>query len=86
MGMKDKARTVSFNNKGRPKGTPNPDGVEKIRRQHHNLYASLLQTALTGDAAAVRLCFELTGEHPKQGKGESPKTTFPLPNSSNHKR
>lgn len=49
---------------GRPKGTPNPDGPERIRRQHNNLYDALLRAALSGNADAVRLCFEITGEHP----------------------
>lgn len=52
-------------NKGRPPGTPNPDGKERIRRNHGNLYSALLQKALSGNAEAVRLCFELTEEHPK---------------------
>lgn len=53
---------------GRPKGIPNPDGVECIRRQHRNLYTALLQKALSGSAAAIRFCFELTGEYPKKPK------------------
>ena len=49
---------------GRPKGIPNPDGRERIRRQAHNLYDALLRKALAGDAEAVRLCFEIVGEYP----------------------
>ena len=52
--------------KGRPKGIPNPDGLEYIRRQTKNLYDALLRKALSGDAVAVRLCFELVGEYPKK--------------------
>ena len=54
--------------KGRPKGIPNPDGLEYIRREIKNLYNALLQKALSGDAAAIRLCFELVGEYPKKPK------------------
>lgn len=53
-------------NKGRPKGIPNPDGLEYIRRQVKNLYDALLRKALSGDATAIRLCFELVGEYPKK--------------------
>lgn len=53
---------------GRPRGIPNPDGRELIRRQHHNLYASLLAQARAGNADAIRLCFELTGEHSSRGR------------------
>ena len=52
--------------KGRPKGIPNPDGLEYIRRQVQNLYEALLRKALSGDASAIRLCFELVGEYPKK--------------------
>ena len=50
---------------GRPKGVPNPDGLEWIRRARSKLYDALLNSALAGDADAIRLCLELTGEYPQ---------------------
>ena len=50
------------NTNGRPKGVTGP---ERLRKRTKDLYDVLLKKALAGDAEAIRLCFEITGEHPK---------------------
>lgn len=51
---------------GRPAGTSNPTEVERMRRAVPNIYAAVRQRALSGDAEAARLCFDIVMD--KDGK------------------
>ena len=62
---------------GRPRGVPNPDGREWIRRDRNHLYDALLNSALAGDAEAIRLCLEIIGEHPKILSASAPSAPAP---------
>lgn len=44
---------------GRPEGTPQPSGGERIKRQQRVIWDSLLKRAVAGEPEAVKLCIDL---------------------------